>query len=130
MNEDDAVEQARDVMEKAYDITVDHCLVPMKTRRVKKENGVFGYYVSEEKQYDIKYEVDGGEVERSRFEKMQIAIAAMINNNLNVVHMMRGEKKKPKPIVYDPVEEQKLNLEMDKAVEDGTKEVEEARKKL
>ena len=129
MNEDDAVEQAREAMNKAYDITVDHCLVPMKTKRVKKENAVFGYYVSGEKQYDIKYEVDGGDAERSRFEKMQMAIAAMINNNFNVVNMMRN-KNKPKPIVYDPIEEQQLNLEMDKSVEEGLKEVEEARKKL
>ena len=60
---------------------------------------------------------------------MQMAIAAMINNNFNVVNMMRN-KNKPKPIVYDPIEEQQLNLEMDKSVEEGLKEVEEARKKL
>ena len=127
MNKDEAVRQAKDAMDEAYDITVDNCTVPMKIKIGKETGGVFGYYGTPTS--NITYEVDGGEQEYSRFEKMHMAIAQMINNNLNVIHLMKG-KKKHKPIVYDTAEELKLNLEMDKSVEDGLKEVEEARKKL
>ena len=126
MNKDEAVRQAGDAMDEAYDIAVDNCTVPMKIKKGKETGGVFGYYGTPD---PVKLEVDGGEQEYSRFEKMHIAIAQMINNNLNVIHLMKG-KKKHKPIVYDTAEELKLNLEMDKSVEDGLKEVEEARKKL
>lgn len=126
MNKEEAIQQADDAMSEAYDITVTHCLVPMKTKKGSGGGyGMFGY----KKEEPVTWEVDGGEAELSRFERMQIQIAQMINNNMNVIRMMRAKKKKT-PIVYDTVEEQKLNLEMDKSVEEGLREVEEARKKL
>ena len=126
MNKEEAIQQADDAMSEAYDITVNHCLVPMTTRRVNDNNKIGGFGMNN---YQLKYEVDGGETERSRFERMQIQIAQMINNNMNVIRMMRSKKKKT-PIVYDMAEEQKLNMEMDKSVEEGLRDVEEARKKL
>ena len=126
MNKEEAIQQADDAMSEAYDITVNHCLVPMTTRRVNDNSKIGGFGMNN---YQLKYEVDGGETERSRFERMQISIAQMINNNMNVIRMMKGKKKK-KPIVYDTVEEQRINMEMDKSVEEGLKEVDEMRKKL
>ena len=126
MNKEEAIQQADDAMSEAYDITVNHCLVPMTTRRVNDNSKIGGFGMNN---YQLKYEVDGGETERSRFERMQISIAQMINNNMNVIRMMKSRKKK-KPILYDTVEEQKINMEMDKSVEEGLKEVDEMRKKL
>ena len=91
MNKDEAVRQARDAMDEAYNIAIDNCSVPVKTRRIKKDgiaDGMYGGIVTQP--YQLKYEVDGGDQEGSRFEKMHMAIAQMINNNMNVIHLMKG----------------------------------------